>query len=92
MRDGKENPEARAGTQLRVQLNLSTKLTDNAVHGGKTEAGALADGLGGEEGLEGVITRGFVHAVPGVGDFEDDEIFAVENSRELMRRRLQEGG
>jgi hypothetical protein len=73
-RDGKENLEARAGSRLRVQLNLPTKLADDAVHRGQTEFGALADGPGGEEWLEEVIAGSFVHATAGVRDFQDEPV------------------
>jgi hypothetical protein len=73
-RDGKENSEAGASAELRVQLNVPSKLANDAVDGGKTEAGAFADRLGGEKGLEDVIAGGFVHAATGVSNFEDEPI------------------
>ena len=47
-------------------------LGDDAVDHGQAQAGALAESLGGEEGLEDVVHRLRVHAHAGVGDREHD--------------------
>lgn len=91
LRDREENPETRASAQLGVQLNLPAKLANNAVHGGKTEASALANRLGDEKRLEDVIARGFVHAATGVGNFEDEPVLLLGFAA-IWRGCLREDG
>ena len=57
----KENFKARALARRRVNLNMSMRLADDAVHGGKAEASALALRLRGEKRLENLGARFFVH-------------------------------
>ena len=49
-------------------VDAAAVLLDDAVDGGESEAGALADGLGGEEGLEDVFDHVGLHAAAVVAD------------------------
>jgi hypothetical protein len=65
---GKRGPKPWLGVDLRGPAGLG----DDAVDRGQPEAGAMALGLGGEEGLEGAVDGGLVHARAGVGDTQPD--------------------
>jgi hypothetical protein len=65
---GKRGPKPR----LRVDLHGPAGLGDDAVDRRQPEAGAVALGLGGEEGLEDAVDGGLVHARAGVGDTQPD--------------------
>ena len=65
---GEGGPKPRLG----VDLHGPAGLGDDAVDRGQPEAGAVALGLGGEEGLEGAVDGGLVHAGAGVGDTQPD--------------------
>ncbi len=55
-----------------VDVDESVVLLDDAVDRGQTQAGALADILGGEKRLEDMIQRLFVHAAAVVADGQQD--------------------
>src|ERR1019366_484242 len=44
-------------------LDMSSALFDDAVNGGESEAGAVADFLGGEEGIEDMALGFLIHAL-----------------------------
>ena len=50
--DGQQRREAGAQARFGVDPHVASRLGDDPVHGGQTQAGALAFGLGGEERLE----------------------------------------
>ena len=53
---------------------MSAVALDDAVNRGKPEPRAVTNVLGGEEGFEDAPLRGSIHADPGVGDGELDEV------------------
>ena len=58
----------RAGAGAAVQQHAAAALVHEAVDHRQPQAAALAEALGGEEGLEDPRLRGLVHADAGVGD------------------------
>ena len=58
--------------RLAVNGDGATVAADDAVNDGEAEAGALADGLGGEEGIEDAVEGGAIHAAAVVADGEAD--------------------
>src|ERR1035438_6458806 len=70
---------------------MSSALFDNAVNGGESEAGAVADFLGGEEGLEDMALGFFVHALTGVAEGEAD-VLSVRQVPGEPRAAIDIGG
>ena len=66
----KIHTEGSADIDLAIDVQEATMLANDAVDGGEAQAGAFADILGGEEGLEDAIEGGRVHSGSGVGDGE----------------------
>src|ERR1035441_8002544 len=54
--------------------DMSSALLDDAVNGGESQAGAAADFLGSEEGLEDMALGFLVHALTGIADGEADAL------------------
>src|SRR5580700_220980 len=67
-RDRQDEIEAGALAGRAFHLDAAAMVLEDAVHHRKTEAGALADRLRREEGLEDARERRLVHAAAGVGD------------------------
>jgi hypothetical protein len=63
---------------------------DGAVHGREPEPRALAERLGGEEGLEQALLRRLVHAQPVVGHADLDVLPGGSPLRGSARRRLRQ--
>ena len=55
------NLEADATARFGAGLDEASALTNDAIDGGESEAGALSDGFGSKEGLEDMRQLGFVH-------------------------------
>src|ERR1035441_9837959 len=70
---------------------MSTALLDDAVNGGESEAGAVADFLGGEEGLEDVALSFLVHALTVVAEGEAD-VLSVRQAHGEPRAAFDVGG
>ena len=64
--------EGRAPARFAVDVNRALVVQDDAVGHGEAQAGAATDFLGREEGLEDPLADLGRHAVPGIGDAEDD--------------------
>ena len=61
-------------SDLAFDFNPALMLFDDSVNGGQAETGAFANFFRREERLEDAGQSAIVHAVPGVGDGEADEI------------------
>ena len=72
--DGDEDFEGGAASDLAFDLDPALVLFDDSVNGGQSEAGAFANFFRREERLEDAGQGSVVHAVPGVGDVEADEV------------------
>src|ERR1035441_7103952 len=70
---------------------MSTALLDDALNGGESEAGAVADLLGGEEGLEDVALSFLVHALTVVAEGEAD-VLSVRQVHGEPRAAFDVGG
>src|SRR6202046_2788242 len=68
----KINSESCAATEFALHENISSTLLDDAVDGGKSEAGAFAFFLGGEERLEDASLSFAVHPLAGIGEGDHD--------------------
>jgi hypothetical protein len=66
--DRQIDDEARPLPDLRIGEDEAARLLDDAVDGRQAEPGALADFLGGEEGLEHLAEHAARDAGAGVGD------------------------
>lgn len=70
--DGRKiDAEETALPRFTVDVDESAMLLDDAIHGGKPHAAALAAILGGEEWLEDTVASFRVHACAGIGDGKD---------------------
>ena len=82
-----ENAEGRALAELRIHVDETAGLLDDAVDGREPEPGALADILGGVEGVENLVDDLRRDAGAGVLDL-DQHIFAERHPLVLERRAL----
>ena len=89
--------DGRALADLAFDPDLAARLVGEAEDLAEAEAGALADRLGGEEGLERALEHLGRHAAAGVGD-ADLHIFAgadvadlVGGERDVLGRRCASG-
>jgi hypothetical protein len=60
--------------QFAIELDMAAGLLHEAIDHAETEAGALADPLGGEEGIEGPRPHLLWHALAAVGDGDEDVV------------------
>ena len=74
---GQKHGERGADIDRALDLNPAFVLTDDAIHGGQTEAGALTDILGGEKRLIYMREDRGVHAPAVVGDGKTEEVSAA---------------
>ena len=65
-----ENGKGRALARVAGDRDLTTVVLDDPMDHRKSEPGAFAHGLGGEERLEDAFDHGSLHAMPGVGDIQ----------------------
>src|SRR5579883_1795956 len=77
--DGDANLEARVAGDG-GEGNRAAKLADNTMHGIEAETRAVADALGGEEGLEDARLNVFWDTGTIVGDFDDDFIALADDA------------
>ena len=82
---GQVDLEGRPLPRLAVHVDEAVVLFDDAVNRRQPQAGALADFLGGEEGLEELCQRLFVHAAAVVADRQQD---VPPGSRTLVGRAV----
>ncbi len=80
-----QNAERRADARLAFAEDVAAGLLDDAVDHGEAEAGALADFLGGEEGLEDLAAHFLGNAVAVVLDLDQDVV--GRRQRFLVERR-----
>ncbi len=78
----------RAATNLALNPDLTAGLVSKTEDLAESEAGALADGFGCEEGLERSVEHGRGHSAASVGD-ADLHIFARANVADLVRREAR---
>ncbi len=89
---GEEDAEGRAAPHLGIAEDEAAGLLDDAIDHGQAEAGALADFLGGEEGVEDLVADIGGNAGAGVLDLDDDVVgggqllFVVGGAFGLLRR------
>src|ERR1035438_1289463 len=86
---GKINGEDGAAAELALNEDVAAALLDDAVDGGKSEAGAFAFFFGGEEGLEDAGLGFAVHALASVAD-RDHDVGAVFDESIFRAVRLVE--
>ena len=81
----------RALADLALDADFAVRLVGEAEDLAEAEAGALADRLGGEEGLERALAHFGGHAAAGVGD-RDADIFAGADVADFIGREGHIGG
>src|SRR5580692_6896646 len=70
--DGQPDREGSAFAGRAADVNLAEMLIDDGPHDGQTLAGALADRLGREKGIEDPMTQALGNTAPGVRDSHTD--------------------
>ena len=88
-----ENLERRSPTLLRDRIDIASRLFDDAINRRKAKAGAVADRLGCEEGLEDLLHQLGRNAGAGVNHL-DQHIITLGDVHEAVlagRRRIRAG-